>query len=283
MNLGKLFLRYGLILMFVSLFATVGFANNGTAHGGEFCDNNNYSNGDKVSFRDLREIKLPNLSLLEVDGKKNGGISVKGENRTDILVRACVQTWAETDAEAKAFANNTRIETSGYVRAENGNGEENWSVSYQILVPTSTNLKLTAHNGGISISSVNGTLEFETKNGGLHLANVSGNVKGRTTNGGVHVNLSGNTWNGSGLDVETTNGGVKLMLPVNYSANIETGTVNGGLKSDFPELSVEKDEKDGRYYRQNKHINASLNGGGAPIRVLTTNGGVSISSSTDSK
>ena len=130
---------------------------------------------------------------LTVDGKKNGGISVKGENRSDILVRACVQTWSNTEAEANNLAKSIRIETAGTVRAEGADDEKNWSVSYQILVPRNTNLKLNAHNGGISISDVEGTLEFETKNGGLHLSNLAGDVRGRTANGGVHVELSGNT------------------------------------------------------------------------------------------
>ena len=87
--------------------------------------------------------------------------------------------------------------------------DNGWSISYQVLVPFMTNLKLTAHNGGISIDSVNGNLEFETKNGGLKVQGVGGNVKGRTQNGGVKVILSGNFFSGNGLNVETKNGGVK--------------------------------------------------------------------------
>ncbi len=61
----------------------------------EFCSNN-WSNGDKVSFHELRETTVSTNSL-NVDGKRNGGISVKGENRSDILIKACVQTWGESD------------------------------------------------------------------------------------------------------------------------------------------------------------------------------------------
>lgn len=242
----------------------------------EFCSNN-WSNGDKVSARDLREITLGGGSLT-VDGKKNGGIHVIGENRSDILVRACVQTWGSTEAEANNLAKSIRIETAGTVRAEGLDDEKNWGVSYQILVPRNTNLKLTAHNGGISISDVEGTLEFETRNGGLHLSNLAGDVRGRTSNGGVHIELAGNTWRGNGLDVETTNGGVHLSMSENYAARIETGTVNGGFKSDIPGLQVKKDDDDKGYYNRKKQITADLNGGGATVRVVTTNGGVHIGS-----
>ena len=118
-------------------------------------------------------------------------------------------------------------------------------------------------------------MEFETVNGGVSLKDVAGDVRGRTTNGGVKVSLSGTTWSGTGLDVATTNGGVKLELPAIYSANIETGTVNGGFKSDIQGLDVEPTTERGH---RPKWVSASLNGGGAPIKVFTTNGGVKITS-----
>lgn len=242
----------------------------------EFCSNNNWYNSEKVSANELREINVSPTSLLTVDGKKNGGIKVIGENRSDVLVRACVQAWAKSEQEAQSLVKSIRIETGSVIQAS-GATDENWSVSYQILVPRNTNLKLNAHNGGISIDSVNGNLEFETKNGGLKVNNVGGNVRGRTQNGGVKVNLSGNAFNGSGLDVETKNGGVKLSLPANYAANVETGTVNGGFSSDFAGLQAEKSDDEKRWQR-NKRVNASINGGGATIRVMTTNGGVKINS-----
>ena len=52
-------------------------------------------------------------------------------------------------------------------------------------------------------------------------------------NGGLSIDLAGAGWDGGGMDVRTTNGGVTLSIPENYSAHLETGTVNGGLKTDF--------------------------------------------------
>ena len=120
-------------------------------------------------------------------------------------------------------------------------------------------------------------MEFETQNGGIHLSNMAGDVKGRTTNGGVHVELSGNSWKGNGLDLLTTNGGVHLQMPESYAARIETGTTNGGFKSDIAGLNVEKNERN-----RPVRLNTDINGGGAPIRLITTNGGVHISSSVKS-
>lgn len=242
----------------------------------EFCGDN-WSSGDKVSSRDLREVTVAGGSLA-VDGQRNGGISVKGENRSDIVIRACVQTWANTKEEADSLAKSVRISTGGTVRAEGFSDESNIGVSYQIFVPRNTNLNLTTMNGGIAISEVDGTIEFTAKNGGIHLSNLAGDVKGRTTNGGLHIELAGNTWKGNGLDVETTNGGVHLAMAENYAARFETRTVNGGFKSDLPALAVEKERDENGYRKQGVNISRDINGGGALVRVVTTNGGVKIGS-----
>jgi DUF4097 and DUF4098 domain-containing protein YvlB len=274
------FFRYALLLAILCLCGGSTFAQEKTQRGGSFCDNNNYSSGDnKVSHKELRESTVSAGGLVNVDARRNGGIRVRGENRADVLVRACVQTRGATDEEARTVARGIRIETGSTIRAEAATDETNWAVSYEILVPRATNLKLATHNGGIHLSGVDGSIEFEAKNGGIHLNDIAGNVKGRTANGGLHIELSGSSWKGSGLDVETTNGGVHLSIPETYAARIETGTVNGGFKSDIPALNVERNAERNSGNRGGR-VTADLNGGGAPVRIITTNGGVKISSSS---
>lgn len=269
--------RYYLLLVIILSASSVFAQDKKDYKNYEFCsDNWNWGSGDRVSAKDLRETTFAAPGVLNVDSGQNGGISVRGENRNDVVVRACVQAWGKTQTEADAIVKNIRIETGSNVRAVVPSGTENFGVTFEILVPRSMNLDLKAHNGGISIKSVEGNLRFETQNGGLSLGDLAGDVKGRTTNGGVKVDLSGSTWRGSGLDIETTNGGVKLSMPENYAANIETGTVNGGFKSDIAGLNVNND--DGEKWNRKKRITASINGGGAPIRVITTNGGIKIGS-----
>jgi DUF4097 and DUF4098 domain-containing protein YvlB len=96
---------------------------------------------------------------------------------------------------------------------------------------------------------------------------LAGHVKGVTRNGGLSIDLAGNRWDGEGMDVRTTNGGVKLTVPESYSAHLETGTVNGGMKIDIP-ITVQGEIK--------RELSVNLGGGGATIRAFTTNGGVTI-------
>ncbi len=92
-------------------------------------------------------------------------------------------------------------------------------------------------------------------------------MRGRTTNGGVAVELTGDAWQGDGLDVRTTNGGVQLAVPEDYSAHLEAGTTNGGMRFAFP-IMVQG--------RLDRRIAIDLGEGGRPIRVMTTNGGVVV-------
>ena len=47
----------------------------------------------------------------------------------------------------------------------------------------------------------------------------------------MDIDLDGTAWIGEGLDIETSNGGVKLALPENYSARLEARTENGARPS----------------------------------------------------
>jgi len=89
-----------------------------------------------------------------VDGRQNGGISIKGANRADILVRAMVQAQADTDAEARTTGAQVIVHSSAGTVQADGPAQKNWSVSYEIFVPEKTNLSLKANNGGVSISEL---------------------------------------------------------------------------------------------------------------------------------
>jgi DUF4097 and DUF4098 domain-containing protein YvlB len=134
-------------------------------------------------------------------------------------------------------------------------------------VPRETDLSLKTYNGGISITEVSGRIEFDAHNGGVSLQRLAGMVRGQTLNGGLSIDLVGPRWNGEGIDVKTMNGGVNLSIPSDYSARLETSTVNGGLKVEFP-VTVQ-----GEISRE---LSLNLGNGGPTIRAVTTNGGVSV-------
>jgi hypothetical protein len=224
-----------------------------------------------VGHCELKEQTLPATDgTIAVDGRVNGGVSVKGWDRSEILMRARIQTAAPSETEANDLVKQISIETAGskiFASGPSNRSDHWWTVSYEVFVPRRSNLSLKTNNGGISIADVNGRLEFSALNGGVNLRRVGGSVRGGTTNGGLNVELSGERWDGEALDVKTTNGGVSMFIPENYSAHLETGTVNGHLSIDFP-VTVQ-----GNITRE---LAVNLGAGGATIRAMTTNGGVRI-------
>src|SRR5262244_182777 len=61
--------------------------------------NDGWSGGDRPSTCEIREQRITSTGSISVDGRKNGGISVKGWENADILVRARVQANGKTEAE----------------------------------------------------------------------------------------------------------------------------------------------------------------------------------------
>jgi hypothetical protein len=242
------------------------------------CRENNYYNDRLVSNCEIREQTLaPSGGAISIDGRQNGGISVKGWDQGQILVRARVQAGAPTAAEADALGKQVRIETSGakiHATGPETKRDYNWDVSYEVFVPRRADLSLETHNGGIAIADVNGKIDFTALNGGVVLKRVGGAVRGSTTNGGLVIELAGDRWDGETMDVSTTNGGVIMSVPENYSAHVETGTVNGSVNTEFP-VTVQ-----GRITRQ---LALNLGSGGATVRAMTTNGGVHLKKLTNNE
>ena len=239
------------------------------------CNESNWYNDRLVGNCEIREQTLAlSGGAIAVDGKQNGGVSVKGWDQNQVLVRARVQTGAPTAGEAEALGRQIRIETSGakiFASGPESRKDYHWNVSYEVFVPRRADLSLETQNGGIAIADVNGRIDFNALNGGVVLKRVGGAVRGSTTNGGLVIELTGDRWDGDSLDVSTTNGGVIMSVPENYSAHLQTGTVNGSVSVDFP-VTVQG--------RLNKQIALNLGSGGATVKAMTTNGGVHLKRAT---
>jgi len=228
--------------------------------------------GDRPRVCELREFGFrPMGRPVTIETGPNGAIVVTGWDRDSVHVRAVVQAQARTDRDASDLLREVRVGvTANQVSADGPHTgrRESWSVSVEVSVPLRTDLTAETVNGPVAVEDVAGRLDLSTTNGPLTLSGLAGNVRARTTNGPVTVSLTGVRWDGAGLDAETDNGPVRLSVPADYSARLETGTVNGPMSIDFPivmqgRISV-------------RRITTDLGQGGAPIRAVTTNGPVVV-------
>ena len=140
-------------------------------------------------------------------------------------------------------------------------------VSYTVRVPVSADVKFVTVNGGIEISRLTGKIDAETTNGEIVAREVGGAIEATTTNGGVDVELTSVAK--GGVKLGCTNGGIKLRLPSDAAATISASVANGGIDTDGVQL--EKTESSRR------SLEGRMNGGGPPIKIQGTNGGIKIS------
>ncbi len=227
-----------------------------------------WNSDDRDQYCEEREYSLAARPDLEVDAGQNGGIAVTGWDRDE--VRLVVRISASSrSGDPREIARAVEVRTGATIEASGPRslGRDHWSASFELMVPRATALRLAASNGGIRLADLTGEVAARTTNGGIHLSGGAGRVRGETTNGGLHLELTGRTWEGGGVDLSTTNGGVEIAVPDDYSAELEFGTVNGGMRLDIP-VTVQG--------RIDRRIRTQIGAGGPLIRATTTNGGVVV-------
>ncbi|MDB4906571.1 MAG: hypothetical protein JWO05_1355 [Gemmatimonadetes bacterium] len=232
------------------------------------CRHNSWNDQERVC--EVRAYGLHASKSLDIKPGPNGGVRVHGWDRDSVAIFALVQAQAESESDANALIKDVAVKIADGKIDTDGprtRRRQNWSVSFEIMVPRSQDIRAEAENGGISVREVHGLINVETVNGGLDLYHVGGDVKATTVNGGLTVALDGKKWDGKGLSAETTNGGVRVTFPDGYAAHLRAGTTNGGFSVDFP-VTIQ-----GRF---GKTLETDLNGGGPSIRIETTNGGISL-------
>ena len=240
-----------------------------------WCEENKNYNKGRERHCEVREFTLPaDRNVIRVDAGQNGGIRMEGWDRDEILVRAKVEASARSENRARDYAEAVSIRTGSTIEPNIPDNREirrsnkDWvSVSFEIFAPRNSNVSIETLNGGAKLTNLSGDIDFDVLNGGVSLVDLAGHVRGQTTNGGLSVELDGDSWEGEEIDVSTTNGGVVLVVPDDYSARLDVGTVNGNLKFDVPVTVKGKIDN---------NLKATLGDGGNLVRVRTTNGSVRV-------
>jgi hypothetical protein len=96
---------------------------------------------------------------------------------------------------------------------------------------------------------------------------IDGKIRGQTSGGGVQCSLVGIN---RGISVTTSGGGIQLTVPRATTANIEATSSGGEFTTEIPVATKEW---------QQGHVKGSINGGGLPIDVSTSGGGISLRAS----
>src|SRR5579859_431149 len=202
--------------------------------------------------RTLTKAEAP---VLRATGETNGGIEVLGWDKNEYSVTLCKAAAPYADS-AKLFAEIKLATQNGEVRVSGPLHDEDWTAYLLIRAPKDAALdlhvnngpvgiysvsgkitaravngpitardckgevKLSAQNGPITAKGTSGAVELHTNNGPISSEETSGSVDIRTQNGPIEVALSGNSWNGSGLQAHAENGPLTIRVPHGYQSGV---------------------------------------------------------------
>jgi len=231
----------------------------------------------------------------------NGGITVRGVNRSDVLIdrRGDATPRRVRPADPTATTGLRRLSSSGGYEVEEErntikiNSAGPWSnASFDIQVPLKTNLRLNTVNGGEGvITDVEGDVEVSNVNGAVTLTNVGGAIVANTMNGKVQATMTKVTPD-KPMSFTSFNGVVDVTLPASVKANFKLRSDQGEVWSGFdlqtrpgPAPSPQPTNRPGGRYRieVNNAIYGAVNGGGAEIELRTFNGSVFLRKGQDLK
>lgn len=235
-----------------------------------------------LSAREDRELSLRPGQTLVVQNV-NGPVTVTIWDRSTVRLQAvrtvkapnrerAQEALAELEVEVIEDGSKLLIRTR-QPRSEGGmfrwlrDGSTEGRVDYTLTVPRDARVEVKTVNGRVEARGVEGHLQASSTNGSITLDQVAGSVSASSTNGSIRATVTA-VYQGAGIELSTVNGSIHLGLPAGAQADVDVRTVNGSITTDLPMTA--------QVQRSRSRLVGSFNGGGAPLRLRTTNGSVRV-------
>jgi hypothetical protein len=136
-----------------------------------------------------------------------------------------------------------------------------------IKAPRQIALSIKGVNGRVSSGDIEGSLEMKGINGKVELGLISDSVQIGGINGSISVGLR--RLDGRGARISGVNGGIELKIANGLNADLSSKGLNGSVRSEISDVTVNKDEHWTRY-------SARIGDGGAAIELSGINGNVRL-------
>ena len=136
-----------------------------------------------------------------------------------------------------------------------------------IKAPRQIALSLKGINGRVTSGDVDGTIEAKGINGRVELGQASESAEIGGINGSVVVGLK--QLGARGARISGVNGGIELRLANGLNADLTAKGMNGNVRSEISEVTVDREEFGHGY-------SAHIGSGGAPITLSGINGNVRL-------
>ncbi len=261
---------------------------------------------ERAETREVTTLPSPSSGLLRVNNA-NGRTRVIGEERLDIEVCARKVARAESSDAADELLEMIRvIHGNGHALELEVEVPRKWNrrghVNLELHVPRGTSVEVIASNGRIGIESLRATVRARSSNGSVDISDVVGDVEVATSNAkvcccGTKGRLVARSSNGKielekhcgSIDASTSNGLIRASMAAIGEEGVQLATSNGRIVLELPEkVDAEVDirvdngviRNDRELCKASRERNGQLRGrlgvGGAPIKLRTSNGSISL-------
>jgi hypothetical protein len=247
-----------------------------------------FDHRDTVVQSETREITKSEASTLRVTAEHNGGIDVDGWDKDSYSVTLC--KGAEDGNDAQAILDEIHMSfQNGDLAVTGPSSHQRWAAHFLIRSPKAAALDLSVYNGPLRLHQVDGQIQVHAKNGPVSVVGCSGELdlnsqngpltlednRGKQTvhaqNGPVTLSLSGDSWDGAGVDAQGTNGPLTVRVPPGYKTGV---LVQSEGHSPFECRANVCSE--GRKTWDDDHKQIEFGSGPTLVRVSTVNGPVSV-------
>ena len=214
----------------------------------------------------------------------NGKITAEPTDGAEVVVEGHRVAKATSDDAAKDLLAKLEIREEvgeSTVRVESRpprfSGMNGLQIEWTVKVPKGVVLDLRTVNGGVRLNRITNEVHAKTTNGGVKGDGIDASVlEASSVNGGIELALAQPIESSDSIDAETVNGGVTLELPNESKATIEARCVNGGVRVE--DLDIKREDQ-GNDFERKRRLSGTMNGGGASVKLNTTNGGIHVSRS----
>ena len=280
-------MKTGRLLVIVGAMAIVGFAGTTTLVGQQTPQQITVALSDPA-----RPAKIE-LNLI------NGGATIKGVNRKDVLISALPREAGanrgrgrggrSSDTSASTTGLRRLTQTPGFDVEEARNevkidaGAPGSPIDFEIEVPLKSNLHLSlVNNANLTVSDIEGEFELENVNGPITLTNIAGSVVAHTVNGKVTATMT-RLAPDKPIAFTSLNGNIDVTLPASIKATFKLRSDQGDVFTDFdmqtrPNSAAPETRRDGGKLRieVNNAIVGTVNGGGPEFEMRTFNGNIYV-------
>jgi DUF4097 and DUF4098 domain-containing protein YvlB len=188
----------------------------------------------------------------------SGNVEVRTGNSSQVQVTGHIRAseWfgANVEEKIKRLEANPPIQQSGNdIRIGHIDDPElrhNISISYEVIVPVETDLRMQSGSGDQKVEGIRGPLEVSSGSGGLKISSISDRVHAETGSGDIDINrVKGNVHakTGSGsIDAsdiagafEANSGSGRITLQQTAPGSVRVDTGSGGMELHGVEGSLE--------------------------------------------